>query len=237
MSSIHAGAAPRISIIIPALNEAETITATLLALQPLRAAGHEVIVVDGGSEDNTFALASPSADQVLHGPRGRGRQMNAGASAAMGNILLFLHADTQLPPGADALLAEGLAQTGRRWGRFDVRLSGRHPMLRVIGRMISWRSRLTGIASGDQAIFVCREWFERVGGYPEMPLMEDLALSRLLKRHGRPLCLRAPVVTSSRRWENRGIWRTIVLMWRLRLAYYLGADPARLASDYGRKSG
>ncbi len=223
---------PRLSIIIPALNEAAGIAATLEPLQLLRACGHEVIVVDGGSSDGTVELAAPLCDQVLTAERGRARQMNAGARAAGGEVLLFLHADTLLPSDADRLILEGLARSGRGWGRFDVRLSGRHSLLRLTAWLMSGRSRLTGIATGDQAIFVQRDRFEAVGGFPDIPLMEDLALSRALRRRGRPLCLRQRVTTSSRRWEERGIVRTILLMWRLRLAYYLGADPHELAQHY-----
>ncbi|CAN5298699.1 TIGR04283 family arsenosugar biosynthesis glycosyltransferase [soil metagenome] len=217
---------------VPTLNEAGEIGAALEALQPLRERGAEVIVVDGGSADGTGELAAPLAHRVLTSEPGRARQQNAGAREARGEILLFLHADTRLPPEADALILEGLARSGRGWGRFDVRLSGAHPGLRVVERMISWRSRLTGMASGDQAIFVRRPLFHSVGGFPEIPLMEDLALSRALKRLGPPLCLRERVTTSSRRWERGGIARTILLMWRLRLAYYRGADPAELAERY-----
>jgi rSAM/selenodomain-associated transferase 2 len=220
----------RISIIVPALNEAAGIAATLAPLQPLRARGHEVVVVDGGSTDGTPALAAPLADRVVSAPRGRAAQQNAGAAAATGDILLFLHADTTLPQGADARVLDALRRGG--WGRFDVRLSGRHPLLRVVERMISLRSRLNGIATGDQAIFVRREWFQRVGGFPALPLMEDVAITRSLRRLGAPVCLRARVTTSSRRWEERGIVRTIVLMWRLRWAYFRGADPAELARRY-----
>jgi rSAM/selenodomain-associated transferase 2 len=222
----------RISIVVPALDEADGIAATLAPLQALRARGHEVLVVDGGSVDGTVAVAAPLADRVLRSERGRARQQNTGAAAARGDVLLFLHADTRLPEGADALVLRGLARSGAGWGRFDVRLTGRHPALRVVERMISIRSRVTGIATGDQAIFARRDWFAAAGGFPEIPLMEDLALSRALRRRGRPLCLRAAVTTSSRRWETRGIGRTILLMWRLRLAYYLGADPERLAREY-----
>lgn len=222
----------RISIIIPALNEAASIGATLAPLQPLRARGHEVVVVDGGSADGTPELARPLADCVVRSARGRAMQQNAGAAVAAGGILLFLHADTLLPEGADARVLDGLRQSGRGWGRFDVRLSGAHPMLRVVERMIGLRSRLTGIATGDQAIFVRRDWFRRAGGFPSIPLMEDVALSKTLRRMGPPLCLRDRVVTSSRRWEERGVWRTMALMWRLRLEYALGADPARLAERY-----
>lgn len=223
----------RISVVVPALDEAAEIAATLSALAPLRGRGHEVIVVDGGSTDGTPELAAPLADRVVRSARGRAAQQNAGAREARGGVLLFLHADTRLAEGADRAVLEGLRRSGRGWGRFDVRLSGGHPALRVVERMISLRSRATGIATGDQAIFVRREWFEAAGGFPEIPLMEDVALSRALKRRGRPLCLRESVVTSSRRWEERGIARTILLMWRLRLAYALGADPERLARKYG----
>lgn len=221
-----------LSVVIPTLDEARGIEETLGATQPLRARGHEVIVADGGSEDGTAELARHLADRVIEAPRGRARQMNAGARVARGDILLFLHADTRLPEAADDLILQGLEKTGRSWGRFDVRLSGRHPPLRVVERLISSRSRITGMATGDQAIFVRRDWFEAAGGYPDIPLMEDLALSRTLKRRGRPLCLWQRVTTSSRRWEEKGILRTILLMWRLRLAYYLGADPHDLARLY-----
>ncbi len=223
---------PRISIIIPALNEATALPATLAPLQPLRARGHEVVVVDGGSADGTPEIARPMADQVIASPRGRAAQQNAGAAAATGDALLFLHADTLLPPDAARLVLDGLRTSGRGWGRFDVRLSGAAPLLRAVERMISLRSRATGIATGDQAIFVRAEWFRRAGGFPPIPLMEDVALSTALKRLGPPLCLRERATTSSRRWEERGIARTILLMWRLRLAYAFGADPARLADRY-----
>ncbi|HET6762450.1 MAG TPA: TIGR04283 family arsenosugar biosynthesis glycosyltransferase [Longimicrobiaceae bacterium] len=223
---------PRLSIIVPTLNEAAGIVETLGALQPLRARGVEVVVTDGGSADGTAELARSLADAVVEAPRGRASQQNAGAERASGAVLLFLHADTRLPDVADALVLGGLERGGRGWGRFDVRLTGRAPMLRVVERMISARSRLSGIATGDQAIFVRRDWFQRAGGFPAIPLMEDVALSRALKAMGPPLCIRTPVVTSSRRWETRGVWRTIVLMWRLRWAYWRGVDPAVLAERY-----
>jgi rSAM/selenodomain-associated transferase 2 len=224
----------RISIIVPVLDEAPGIEAALGALQGLRGRGHEVIVVDGGSADSTAALARPLADQVLSAPRGRAAQMNAGARAAGGNALLFLHADTRLPGNADALVAEALAQ--RAWGRFDVRIDSSHPALALVGFMINLRSRLSGIATGDQAMFARRTAFEAAGGFPDLALMEDIALSARLKRDGPPACLRARAVTSGRRWERNGVYTTILLMWRLRFMYFTGADPRRLARIYERKA-
>ena len=224
----------RLSIIVPVLDEAAGITAALDALQALRARGHEVIVVDGGSADATQALAQPLADCVLAAPRGRAAQMNAGAALARGDAFVFLHADTRLPPGADVLLVEALAQ--HAWGRFDVRIGSAHPLLALVGWMMNLRSRATGIATGDQAMFATRAAFERAGGFPAIALMEDVALSVLLKAGGPPACLRAKVVTSGRRWERHGVLSTIALMWRLRLLYFLGADPQRLARIYaGRR--
>ena len=225
-------ALPAISVVIPVLDEAGTLPETLLPLQPVRGRDAEVIVVDGGSRDETRRVALPLGDRVLDAPRGRARQMNAGAAAASGRVLLFLHADTRLPPGWAPMVREALDNHGREWGRFDVRLDGAHPMLRVIERAMNLRSRLSGIATGDQAIFVSRAAFREAGGFPDIALMEDIALSRVLRARSRPACLRAPVVTSSRRWERDGIARTIVLMWRLRLRYALGADPNDLARQY-----
>lgn len=225
--------AARISVVVPVLNEVGVVEATLSSLQGLRGVGHEVIVVDGGSTDDTLGRARSLADQIFIATRGRATQMNAGAARAKGDVLLFLHADTRLPSSAGGLIAERVAR-GVAWGRFDTRLSGRHWLLRVIEALMNARSRLTGIATGDQAIFVTRDLFERVGGFPELALMEDVALSRLLRAEARPHCMRARVVTSSRRWEEHGILRTVVLMWRLRLAYAFGADPGRLARLYHR---
>lgn len=222
-----------VSIIIPTLDEAAQIEETLAPLQAWRRQGVEVIVVDGGSRDATVPLARPLADRVLASARGRANQLNAGATAGSGAVLLFLHADTRLPEQGIQAMLVGLQRHGKSWGRFDVRLSGRPVLLRVVERMISLRSRLTGIATGDQAMFVIREAFAHAGGFPPIPLMEDVALSRTLKsRFGRPLCLSLPVATSSRRWEQQGILRTILLMWWLRLAYWLGVAPARLARNY-----
>jgi rSAM/selenodomain-associated transferase 2 len=220
-----------LSIIVPALDEASGIEACLTPLQVLRARGVEVIVVDGGSSDATRELAAPLADRVIESARGRARQMNAGAHAARGAVLLFLHADTLLPPDADALIARAI-EAGARWGRFDVAITGANPLLRVIACSMNARSRFSAIATGDQAIFVKRDAFQEAGGFPDIPLMEDVALSRALKRSGRPACLRERVVTSGRRWERRGTLRTILLMWRLRLAYAAGADPRALAHRY-----
>ena len=222
----------KLSIIVPALNEAARIEATLAALAPMRSRGHEVIVVDGGSADATAALAVPLADRVLPAPRGRARQMNAGAAKARGDVLVFLHADNRLPDSADRLVTEALAASGRAWGRFDVAIEGTHPMLPVIAWFMNLRSRLTGIATGDQAMFVRRDAFARVGGFPALALMEDVALSATLKALSRPACLRAKTVTSGRRWETKGVLRTVLLMWRLRLSFFFGASPERLARIY-----
>jgi rSAM/selenodomain-associated transferase 2 len=217
----------RLSIIVPTLSEAHGIGAALEALAPLRACGHEVIVADGGSSDDTARLAQALCDRVVTSARGRALQMNAGARAATGAALVFLHADTRLPAGADEMVMKGLQH--HRWGRFDVDIEGRHPLLKVVGCAMNLRSRLTGIATGDQAIFVRRDAF---AGFPEIALMEDVAFSKAMKRCGAPACLRARVTTSGRRWESRGVLRTIVLMWRLRLLYFLGARPERLARLY-----
>ena len=224
---------PTLSVIIPVLDEAANIVAALEALAPLRSRGVEIIIADGGSRDATAALARPFADCVIVSARGRATQMNAGAAAARGELLLFLHADTRLPADADRLILEGLAQSRRAWGRFDVTIEGRHPLFPIIAWFMNTRSRLTGIATGDQAMFVRRAAFDAAGGFPGIALMEDIAFARRLKRVSPPLSLRARVTTSGRRWEKRGVLRMIVLMWRLRLAYFLGADPQELARRYG----
>jgi rSAM/selenodomain-associated transferase 2 len=222
-----------LSIIVPVLDEAEGVVAMLTELAPMRARGVEVIVVDGGSVDGTLALARPHADAAGTARRGRAAQMNAGAALARGNVLLFLHADTILPRYADALIADGMARHRRAWGRFDVRIDSPRPTLALVTFFMNLRSRLTGIATGDQAMFMTRAAFEAAGGFPEIALMEDIALSKRLKRLGPPLCLRECVTTSARRWENHGIWRTVALMWWLRLAYFLGVKPDWLARRYG----
>jgi rSAM/selenodomain-associated transferase 2 len=217
----------RLSVVVPTLNEAAGIEACLAALAPLRARGHEVIVADGGSADGTARLAAPLADRVLEAPRGRAAQMNAGAAAAAGDALLFLHADTFLPPEADRLVLAALAD--RAWGRFDVAIDSEDPRLAVIAYFMNRRSRLTGIATGDQAIFARRDAF---AGFPPIALMEDVAFSRAMKRVSPPACLAARVRTSARRWEKRGVARTVLLMWRLRFAYWRGGDPDELARHY-----
>jgi rSAM/selenodomain-associated transferase 2 len=223
---------PGLYIIVPVLDEVEALAALLPSLQPLRDRGAHLVIVDGGSQDQTLEIARAGADIAFRGPRGRAAQMNAGAAACRADVLLFLHADTRLPNGADTLILDAVAQ-GRGWGRLDVDIDSRRMMLRVVGALMNLRSRLTGIATGDQAIFIRHDLFEAVGGFREIPLMEDIAISRALRRRGRPACLRAKAVTSARRWERNGTWRTIFLMWRLRAAYFFGADPARLALRYG----
>ena len=267
-------------IVMPVLDEGNTLAQRLHDLQPLRQRGAELVLVDGGSTDSTWALARALADQVLLAPRGRAAQMNAGAQwcstlkpaeshgkAAQNDgtdsgelsVLLFLHADTQLPQNADQLISQAMRQGHHlgqheqheqhkqqlhhhhhhhhhqqyQWGRFDIRIDGKHPMLRVVERLMNLRSRLTGIATGDQAMFVRRDVFERLGGFADLPLMEDIELSKRLKKLGPPACAKMPVTTSARRWKAHGVWRTIVLMWRLRMAYFFGANPDVLALRYG----
>ncbi len=227
----------KISIIVPALNEAEGIAAALAGLASLRKRGHEVIVVDGSSSDKTAALSRGAADRFVTAPRGRASQMNAGAALAQDEVLLFLHADTRLPENADARILQGLAASGRAWGRFDVRIEGKSRLLPVIAFFMNLRSRVTGIATGDQAIFVRRDAFRRIGGFAPLQLMEDIALSRSLKRVSRPLCLADEAVTSGRRWERRGVLRTVLLMGWLRLAFFFGAAPAKLARLYDGERG
>jgi rSAM/selenodomain-associated transferase 2 len=221
----------RLSIVMPVLDEAAGIVATLQPLEALRARGHEIIVVDGGSRDGTPALAAPLADVVLAGPRGRALQMNAGAAAAGGTVLLFLHADTVLPAGAAGAIEKAVG-AGARWGRFDVRIAGRSALFPVIATLMNARSRLTGIATGDQAIWVEAALFRQLGGHAGLPLMEDIDLSRRLCAVSRPACLRQQVLTSGRRWEQRGVWRTIFLMWRLRWRYWRGTPAEQLAQAY-----
>lgn len=224
--------APAISIVVPVLNEAPGIVQFLQPLQAWRSAGHEVVLVDGGSRDRTRELAAPFVNRLLTSAPGRASQMNAGARASRGTLLVFLHADTTLPATAPELLARYLSPAWQRWGRFDVRLSGAHPLFRVVEAMMNLRSRVTGIATGDQAMFVSRALFEDLGGFAPIPLMEDIELSGRLRRRAAPECLRAKVTTSSRRWEQEGVLRTILRMWWLRWQYFRGVDPALLAARY-----
>ncbi len=230
---MYGGERVRMSIILPVLNEAPEIAQYLSLLQGYRAAGHEVILVDGGSCDATLLEAPGLVDRIVQSGRGRARQMNAGAEQARGDVLLFLHADTRLPENADRFIREAL-EGGGVWGRFDVRLSGQAWLLRVIETLMNWRSCVTGMATGDQAIFVLREAFVHLGGFADIPLMEDLELSRRLKKFSAPTCLHSRVITSSRRWETQGILRTVLLMWGLRLAWFFGVPAAHLHKLYYR---
>jgi len=222
--------APALSIVIPALNEAAGIETCLATLAPLRPAGVELILVDGGSEDDTLARATPLVDLALCSPPGRARQMNLGARAARASRLMFVHADTRLPDAAAARVIEALEASC--WGRFDVTIEGRHRWLPMIAAAMNLRSRLTGIATGDQAMFLRRSTFERIGGFPDQPLMEDIEMSRRLKRQGRPACLSQRVITDGRRWDTEGALRTLFKMWGMRLGYAVGASPHRLAKAY-----
>jgi rSAM/selenodomain-associated transferase 2 len=230
---LHHARPSSLSIIVPALNEAATIESCLRRLASLRQRRVEVIVVDGGSADDTVVLAQPLCDTVVRSARGRAVQMNAGAHVATGDVLLFLHADTELPAEADLLILDGLRRhPSRVWGRFDVEISGHARLLRLVAKMMIFRSRLTGIATGDQAIFCNREVFARGKGFPEIPIMEDVAFCKQRRRDSPPLCLDAQVITSGRRWEAHGVVRTILSMWWLRLAYVIGVPPATLSRWY-----
>lgn len=223
----------QLAVVVPVLNEAANISALLLNLSQVTAsqgAPLELVLVDGGSTDDTVALARAAGVKVVDAPRSRAQQMNAGAQATQAPNLLFLHADTRLPQQAYALVQDALQH--HAWGRFDVHIEGRLPMLRLVAGLMNWRSRLSGIATGDQAMFMTRQAFVQAGGFADQPLMEDIAMSTTLKTMGPPACLREKVSTSGRRWEQRGLWQTIFLMWRLRLAYWLGAAPEALARAY-----
>ncbi len=219
-----------ISVIVPVLDEAKSIAATLQALALLQP--YETIVVDGGSRDETRDIAAACGVQSIAADRGRARQMNRGAQAASGDALLFLHADTRLPATAFADIARALGDPRCVGGRFDVTLDGSHWMLPVVARLISYRSRLSKVGTGDQALFVRRQVFQNMGGFPDIPLMEDIAFCRSLKRLGEIACLRSRVVTSARRWEIDGVWGTIFRMWTLKLLYLAGVSPLRLKQFY-----
>ena len=219
-----------VSIIIPALNEEKalpTVLADLITLRP-----HEVIVVDGASRDRTREISEQLGAVVITSAAGRARQMNCGARLASGEILLFLHADTRLPRGAFDEIVAALKDPRYVGGRFDVDLDGNHWLLKIIGAMINHRSRITKVGTGDQAIFVRRELFVRMGGFPDLPLMEDIAFCRALKRLGGIACLRSKVRTSARRWETEGVWRTVIKMWTLKLLYFAGVSPVTLKRFY-----
>lgn len=222
----------KLSVIVPLLNEAPQLPGQLANLRPLLRDGDEVILADGGSDDDTVAIAEAAGFTVVKAPRGRASQMNAGAALATGQVLLFLHADTRLPEQAHACIDHALANGKHVWGRFDVRIAGRAFMLRVIGGLMNLRSRLSGIATGDQAMFVTRTCFESLRGFPDQPLMEDIELSKRLRALSWPACIRHRVTTSGRRWETRGVWRTILLMWRLRWNYWRGVPAQKLADAY-----
>jgi rSAM/selenodomain-associated transferase 2 len=221
----------KISIIIPVLNEEDNLTRLKPGLQSIRQQGHEVIVADGGSVDNTLVIAHDVADRVLISGPGRALQMNSGASVASGDVFLFLHADTLLPDDTVQILS-GLFQQKNCWGRFDVRLSSSRFVFRLIESLMNLRSCLTAIATGDQAIFIEKKLFNHIGGFPEIALMEDIAISRRLRKIARPVCIKQKVITSSRRWENNGVLATVLLMWKLRLYYFFGVSPEKLKQLY-----
>lgn len=223
-----------ISIIMPVLNEEAVLEECLQSLQALRARGHEVLVVDGGSVDGSVAIAHRYVDKVVESGRGRALQMNIGSEHASHGILLFLHADTRLPELADKLIATALEVQAAQWGRFDLQLSNQAWIFRFIAATINWRSALSGIATGDQAMFVRRAWFERVQGFDTVPLMEDVALSKKLLHFAWPVRVKTPVTSASRKWEREGIMRTVVLMWVLRTAFFFGVSPSRLHPLYYR---
>lgn len=223
-------AEPSVAVVVPLLNEAALLPSMMKTWENLGA--NELLIVDGGSNDGSRELLDQSGLRWMRSEAGRARQMNVGAAASSSDILLFLHADTQLPPHALQAARDAFHRAETVAGRFDVRIEGGHPMLRIVERAMCWRSRLTGISTGDQAIFVCREVFERIGGFPDQPLMEDIELSKRLKREGSIACLPLQVRTSGRRWESRGMFATILLMWWLRLLYWLGVSPERLVRMY-----
>lgn len=227
---------PTLSVVMPVLNEVAGLAAAVQALAPLLARGAEVIIADGGSSDGTaaaaHALAKIPGARFISALQGRAEQMNAGARQSTGDVLLFLHADTLLPPAADTLIAKALADGASVWGRFDVRIAGQSPLLPMVAALMNLRSRWSGIATGDQAIFMTKAAFDQLGGFPIQHLMEDIAMSKRLLKLSQPVCLADKVLTSGRRWDSRGALRTIVLMWRLRFAYWCGVSAERLAKQY-----
>ena len=222
----------KLSIIIPVFNEAAVLPTLFDQLQRLHRQGVEILVADGGSHDGSAVIAEVYGYRVIHSVKGRATQMNTAAAQATGNVLLFLHADTQLPDDALPQIQAALASKKYVWGRFNVRIVGRAWMLNVVSFAVNCRSWLSGIATGDQGIFVTRTAFNKIGGFPEQPLMEDVEISNRLRRHSPPACLNATVATSGRRWEKYGVWTTIFLMWRLRWAYWRGVSPEILIKEY-----
>ncbi len=220
----------RFSIIIPTLNESSNLCYALeQLLDSIECLSEvEIMISDGGSSDDTIQLATQYPVKLINAAKGRARQMNAGAQHSTGDWLVFLHADTRLPDNWMALIA----RTESTWGRFDIRLSGSHWMLRIIEKAINLRSRKTSIATGDQALFFQRDFFNQLGGFPDIPLMEDIAMSSQARKISTPACIRQVAITSSRRWEQNGILRTILLMWMIRFAYWLGVKPDTLRRIY-----
>lgn len=222
----------KLSIIIPVLNENNYLLATLKSLADLKKNKHEIIIVDGGSQDNIFEISKSYTDAIFISEKGRAHQMNTGAKQASGDVLWFLHADSLIPNHADEFIINALQTTRSVWGRFNIQLSGIHWVFRIIEKLINSRSLLTGIATGDQGIFVLRTEFEKINGYANISLMEDIHLSKRLKKISRPACLKENIITSSRRWESNGIIKTVILMWCLRFAYFIGTPTNKLAKLY-----
>ncbi len=223
---------PTLSIIVPVLNQSRTMIDTMSALKPFRQRGAEIIVVDGGSDDDTAVLAHPFADRVVKGPRGRAAQMNEGAKVASGFIFLFLPTDTTLPADADTQVMIGRARDTSVWGRFDMRLTGRHPLLPIVARLLNRRSRSSGIASCEQAIFVQRETFFRIGGFTDIPVMEDVEISKRLRAISPPICVTSRVTVPAKRFDRDGLWTTLRTMWIMRLRYRMGMKPEEILKRY-----
>ncbi len=228
-----------LSVIMICLNEGDNVRRSLQALSGWRERGAEIIVVDGGSRDDTIAQVTPLADGVIETPKGRAHQLNAGAAVARGRILMFLHADTLAPTDGDLIVQQAIAPpttlyspTSLAWGRFDVRIQGQSLWLGLVATLMNLRSRLTGIATGDQALFMTREAFDMVGGFAQQPLMEDIEICKQLRQLSKPICLRDKVITAGRRWDTKGVWRTIFLMWSLRWRYWRGESAESIAQDY-----
>jgi len=222
----------KLSIIIPVINEGDKLLPTLESLSQLKNCDHEIIMVDGGSQDNTIEISRPYVDTIITSEKGRARQMNLGAKKSSGDILWFLHADSLIPDNAYNIICNSLQKTHRVWGRFNIRLSGSKWAFRVIEKLINTRSRLTKVATGDQGIFVLRSKFEKLNGYSDMPLMEDIDFSKRFKKLSPPVCLNDTIITSSRRWESNGVISTVLLMWYLRFAYFMGTPAEKLAHKY-----